>query len=155
MNKNHHKFIPEDEHIDEMFSEYNMNGTTTPIGISVKLWYAIWCDKISKSMVRDLIVIYYKIGIYSEMDTIATTTAMPKKVNADMAKKFRPITLQSEIPKMCCKISLNQTKQLLFNHIDQAQGGAQPYLSHYEQISTFFIVIKQQLAIGNSVFCST
>ena len=86
------------------------------------------------------------------MDTIATTTAMLKKINADSASKFRPITLQAEIPKMCCKISLNETKHLLFNHIDNAQGGAQPKLSHSDSVSTLFIMVKQQNSICQSVY---
>ena len=127
-----------------------MNGTTTPLGIPLPLWYHLWIQKLtnSASIVRDLIHVIYKTGMYSEMDTIATTTAMPKKVNADSAKKFRPITLQSEIPKMCCKISLNASKDDLFQHIDQSQGGAQPHLSHQNQLCIILITTKQQSKIG-------
>ena len=71
--------------------------TTTTFGISMKLWYAIWCNKETRPLIRDIIRIVFQTGLYAEMDTITTTTAMPKKINADLAKKFRPITLQSEV----------------------------------------------------------
>ena len=117
-----------DEHIHKMFQDYNLKGTTTPLGISIALWFDIW------------------------KHTIASTTAMPKKINSDSAMKFRPITLQSEIPKMCCKISLNAMKDLLFNHLDHSQGGAQQHISHTNQISTIYIMVKQQDKIGQPVF---
>ena len=34
---NHHKFIPSDEHIEEMLREFNMNGTITLNGIGAKV----------------------------------------------------------------------------------------------------------------------
>ena len=148
---NQSKFLPSDEHIDKMFQDYNLNGTTTPLGISIALWFDIWKHHKAKSILRDLIRILFQIGIYSEMDTIATTTAMPKKINSDSAMKFRPITLQSEIPKMCCQISLNVMQDLLFNHLDHSQGGAQPHISHTNQISTIYIMLKQQNIIEQPV----
>ena len=145
--KNQCKFIPNDDQIDQMFNDYNMNGTTTQLGIKLELWYDLWVHRKSNNIVRDLIKLIFITGMYSEMDTIATTTAMPKKINANSAKKFSPITLQSEIPKMCYKISLNVSKEILFTHIDQSQSGAQRLISHQDQLGTIIITNKQQLSI--------
>ena len=90
--KNQFKFIRSDQQIDQMFKDYNMNGTTTQIVIPLPLWYDLWKQRTEHNIVRDLIFLIFSTGMYSEMDTIATTIAMPKKINANTAKKFRPIT---------------------------------------------------------------
>ena len=40
----------------------------------------------------------------------------------------------------------------MFNHIDESQRGAQPYLSHYDQVIAIHIMIKQQDGIQKPVF---
>ena len=149
MNSGIGKYQLNEDNIDDMFRKYNIKGATTINGINLKIWKTMWESNKARTMVFQILNVVFKFGLFSEMDTISITTNIPKKINSDTAKKYRPITMNPDIVKFVCCLHLNATRINLFKNINQSQGGTQEHLSHNDQTSQLLIAIKNNGENGN------